>query len=64
MNTNLAYALFINLAQKGQNGVPFYTFDGTTLEMSTGKIAFHRTDGEKIKISTSKGYGAAIRKVK
>lgn len=61
---DLAYALFTNLAQKDQDGVPMYSFEGATLELSMGKMKFRRTDGEKIKVSTSKGYGAAVRKLK
>lgn len=61
---DLAYALFTNLAQKDQDGAPMYSFEGATLELSMGKMRFRRTDGEKIKVSTSKGYGAAVRKLK
>ena len=61
---DLAYALFTNLAQKDKDGAPMYSFEGATLELSMGKMRFRRTDGEKIKVSTSKGYGAAVRKLK
>lgn len=61
---DLAYALFTNLAQKDQDGAPMYSFEGATLELSMGKMRFRRTDGQKIKVSTSKNYGAAVRKLK
>lgn len=61
---DLVYALFINLAQRDQDGAPEYTFQGSAMDMSLGKMKMRRTDGEKIKVSTSKNYGAAVRKLK
>lgn len=63
--SDLAYALFLTLAQMGtDNDEPMYQFQGSSLDISRGVITFSRTDKEPIKVSTVDKYGAAVRKVK
>ncbi len=56
--------LFKRLAMMSDDeGNRKYSFLGNSLTIATGKLRFRRVDGEKIKISTSDAYGAAVRKI-
>ena len=61
--SNMAYELFRHLALVSEDSMTqTYKFSGHSLELSLGKLTLMRNDGEKIKVSTSEGYGAAVRK--
>lgn len=62
--SSIMYELFKRLAMKeDEEGNRLYSFLGNSLDVAQGKIKFKRLDDEKIKVSTSDGYGAAVRKI-
>lgn len=62
-SAELAYELFKHLAIQGNKNGQIYKFSGNSLDMTRGKLVFSRNDGDKIKVSTSDGYGAAVKKL-
>ncbi|WP_286755101.1 hypothetical protein [Roseivirga sp. UBA838] len=63
-DAQVVFELFKHLAVKSdEQGNQIYKFAGHSLDMSRGKMTLMRHDGKKIKVSTSEGYGAAVRKV-
>ena len=63
IRADYAYALFLHLSNMKLDGKLVYGFEGNTLNLSSGKLTLYRRDGRNFKVSTSKGYGAAVRKI-
>lgn len=63
-NSSVAYELFYKLSMmKSGDGGPKYKMKGYILELANGKFQISRFDGEPIKVMTSKGYGAQVKKI-